>query len=159
MIFSLRMLPYTSERLCGENEYVATPCKYDAITNELLRLPFHVDIRVIIIVTPRSIQRICTCVGAAILTSGAIPTPRRLTSQPPLLLELAPSFHGDLAGIELSFVFDACFLGFLAGGLARVAPGEIVEFPECVGWKDEVPDWEGDEVDQHPDYVGPAVGG
>lgn len=46
-----------------------------------------------------------------------------------------------------------------ACGLSSVAPAEVVEVPEGVGGQDEVPDWEGDQVDQHPGDVDPSVRG
>lgn len=80
-------------------------------------------------------------------------------SLPPLLLELAPALHGDLAAVELALVLDAGLLRLLAGRLAGVSPREVVELPVCVDGEHEIPDGEGDEVDQHPDDVGPSVGG
>lgn len=72
-----------------------------------------------------------------------------------LLLEIAPALHGDLAAVELAILVVAAFVGARNGAscLSRVAPAEIVKVPEGVGWEDEVPDWEGEEVDQHPEDV------
>ena len=55
----------------------------------------------------------------------------------------------------------AGFVGtlLLAVGFAGVAPGEVVEVPESIYREDEVPDGEGEEVDEHPGDVGDAVGG
>jgi hypothetical protein len=79
-----------------------------------------------------------------------------------LRLEISPSLHRDFAGVELSLATMTGlvrFLGVFAGGLTRVSPGEVVEVPEGVDWKDEVPDGEREQVDQHPEDVGQAVGG
>jgi hypothetical protein len=80
-------------------------------------------------------------------------------SLPPLPLKLAPALHGDLAAVELALVLDAGLLGLLAGRLAGVSPRKVVELPICVDGEHEIPDGEGYEVDQHPDDVGPSVGG
>ena len=91
-------------------------------------------------------------------------SPRRRNTAPPptFLLEINPPPHNNLATIELSFLISMSSL-FLAshspGSLSRVSPAEIVEFPVCVGRQDTVPDGEGEEVDQHPEDVGPAGGG
>ena len=45
----------------------------------------------------------------------------------------------------------------LTGRHARVAPGEVIEVPVGVGREDQVPDGEGEEVDEHPEDVGEAV--
>lgn len=45
-----------------------------------------------------------------------------------------------------------------AYSLSRVAPAEVVEVPVSVRRQDQVPDWQGEEVDQHPHDVGEAVG-
>lgn len=47
----------------------------------------------------------------------------------------------------------------LAADLARVAPAEVVEVPVRVGGEHQVPDGEREEVDEHPEDVGDAVGG
>lgn len=75
----------------------------------------------------------------------------RLTS-----FEITPSFHRDLSAIKLALGI-AMPLIFFAGRLAGIAPTEIVEFPERVGWQNKVPNWEGDEVDQHPEDVDESV--
>lgn len=48
---------------------------------------------------------------------------------------------------------------YSARGLSRISPAKIVELPICVGGEDAVPDGEGEEVDEHPEDVGPAGGG
>ena len=73
------------------------------------------------------------------------------------LLKVSPPFHGDLAAVELAFVFVAGLLDLLAGRLSRVTPAKVVELPVRVRWKDEIPYGQGNEVDQHPGDVGPAV--
>lgn len=78
----------------------------------------------------------------------------------PLLLEIVPALHGDLAGVEFTFAAVAAFVGTLlfTCGLSGVSPGEIVKVPECVDWEDEVPYRQREEVDQHPDNVADTVG-
>ena len=85
--------------------------------------------------------------------------PRRAEST--LLLKVAPALHGDLGAIELAVLVVAALVGACdgAGGLPRVTPAEIVKVPEGVGGEDEVPDWEGEEVDEHPEDVDEAVRG
>lgn len=53
--------------------------------------------------------------------------------------EVVPSPHGDLTAIELALIFQACLLRLLARRLARVAPAKVIELPECVCWKYEIP--------------------
>lgn len=83
------------------------------------------------------------------------------TTDAPLLLEIAPPLHGNLAAIKLAILIVASLVGARLGArrLARVAPGEVVEVPEGVGGQDEVPDGQGDEVDEHPEDVDEAVRG
>jgi hypothetical protein len=89
----------------------------------------------------------------------AIPTaPSRLRSQSPFLLEFTPPLHRDLRAVEFALVFDARFLSLLPSCLSSIAPGEVVEFPEGVDREDEVPDWEREQVDEHPYNVRPAMG-
>lgn len=91
------------------------------------------------------------------------PTPRTtgMTPQPPLLLKVAPPLHGDLTAVEFAVALVAAFAraALLARRLPRVAPAEVVEVPVGVRGQDEVPDGEGEEVDEHPEDVGDAVGG
>ena len=91
-----------------------------------------------------------TIVGATTTTAAPHGGP-----QTTFLFEIAPAFHGDLGGIELSLVGVAGFVGttFLARGFAGVTPGEVVEVPESVDGKDEVPDGQRQKIDQHPEDV------
>lgn len=43
--------------------------------------------------------------------------------------------------------------------LPRIAPREIIEMPKRVDRQDEIPNRQGDEVDEHPEDVDGAVGG
>jgi hypothetical protein len=107
-----------------------------------------------------------TIAGTAILRRTPTPplaltTPRRArTSQSPFLLKLAPPLHRDFTRIELAIASVAGLIAALhfAGGLARVAPGEVVKVPESVCGQDEIPDGQGDEVDAHPEHVDGTVG-
>ena len=83
--------------------------------------------------------------------------PSGVRSQPALLLELAPSLHRDLRAVELALVLDTRLLRLLARRLARVAPREVVELPECVHRQHEVPDGQRDQVHEHPQHVRPPV--
>lgn len=58
-----------------------------------------------------------------------------------LLLEVAPSLHRDLGAVELAVFVVAALVGACDGacGLSRVSPTEVIEVPEGVGRKDEVP--------------------
>lgn len=78
-----------------------------------------------------------------------------------LLLEIVPAFHGDLTGVEFAFAAVTGFVGalLLARGLTSVSPAEIVKVPKRVDWQDKVPDWQREQVDQHPDDVTNAVRG
>jgi hypothetical protein len=69
------------------------------------------------------------------------------------LLKVTPPFHGDLATIELAFIFNASLLDFFTTRLAGITPTKIIKLPVCVCWQDKVPDGERDEVDQHPCHV------
>ena len=68
--------------------------------------------------------------------------------------------HDNLARVELSFFGMSAFAGalLLASCLTCVTPTEVVEMPECIGGQDQVPDWERQQIDQHPHNVGDAVG-
>lgn len=98
--------------------------------------------------------------GALAPRPAAAPALRR-SPQAPLLLEIPPPLHGDLAAVELAVLVVPALVGAGLGArrLPRVAPGEVVEVPEAVGRQDEVPDGQGDEVDDHPEDVDEAVGG
>jgi len=103
------------------------------------------------------LRRVSVCKRATLFTSIAT-TPAGAGSQPALLLEFVPSLHCNLGAVELSLVFNTCFLGLLARSLAGISPGEVIELPERVRWENEVPDWEREQVDEHPDDIRPAVG-
>lgn len=94
------------------------------------------------------------------ITTGAPPSTVG-TPKPSLLLKITPPLHRNLAAIKLTVLVMAAFARALelAGRLAGVAPGEVVEVPVGVDGEDEVPDGQGDEVDEHPGDVGDAVGG
>lgn len=83
------------------------------------------------------------------------------TPQPSLLFKIAPPLHSNLTRIKLAIAAVATLISalLLSFGLSGVAPGEVVEVPVSVGGQDEVPDGQGEQVDQHPDHVGDAVGG
>jgi hypothetical protein len=78
-----------------------------------------------------------------------------------LLLEVAPPLHRDLAAVEFAVLVMPAFVGACdcPCRLSSVTPTEVVKVPERVGWEDEVPDWQGEEVDQHPCDVYQSVGG
>lgn len=78
-----------------------------------------------------------------------------------LLFKVAPALHGDFAGVEFALSPVAILVRALdvTGSLTRVSPGEIVKVPEGVHWQDEVPDWEREQVDQHPQDIGETVCG
>ncbi len=86
-------------------------------------------------------------------------TPSSSSSLPAVSLELVPSLHGNLGAVKLTLVFDACLLSLLTSSLASITPGEVIEFPEGIDRKDKVPDGEGEEIDEHPYDVRPAVSG
>jgi hypothetical protein len=77
------------------------------------------------------------------------------------LLEVAPPLHRDLAAVELAVLIVTAFVGACdcSCRLSSVTPTEVVKVPERVGWEDEIPDWQGEEVDQHPRYVDESVCG
>lgn len=103
-------------------------------------------IRVLVLIT-LMLPRIKTRHGTALFTAP------RISSEPALLLKLIPSLHRDLGAVKLALVFNTRLLGLFTSSLAGIAPREVIEFPEGVGREDEVPDGEGDQVDQHPDDV------
>lgn len=92
---------------------------------------------------------------ASFLAIRTVPT--SLSSQPAFLLELAPSLHRDLRWVELSFVFNTCFLGLFASSLSSVTPWEIIKLPECIGWENEIPDRKRQQVYSHPNNIWPPV--
>ena len=80
-------------------------------------------------------------------------------SHSPFPFKVAPPLHDDFARVKLSLVLDSSLLCGFSGNFSGVAPAKVVEFPKGVDWEDEIPDREGEKVDQHPEDVGPAVGG
>ncbi len=114
-------------------------------------------IRILILVTTMLLNWPCSTPQTVGILAHISIAPSSLRSQPPFLLEFAPSLHRNLRAVELAFVFNTRFLGLLTSCLSSITPGEVVEFPEGVNWEDKVPDWEGEQVDEHPDDVRPAV--
>jgi hypothetical protein len=78
-----------------------------------------------------------------------------------LLLEVAPPLHRDLAAVELAVLVVPAFVGACdcSCRLSSVAPTKVVEVPERVCGEDEVPNWQGEEIDQHPRYVDESMCG
>jgi hypothetical protein len=68
-------------------------------------------------------------------------------------LEIIPSLHSDLAAIEFSFVFNTSLLGLFSSGLSSVSPREVIELPVCIGRKHKIPNWQREQVYQHPDDI------
>jgi hypothetical protein len=56
-----------------------------------------------------------------------------ILSHTTILFEFAPSFHGNLATVKFTFIFNTRLLRFLACRLTGISPG-VVEFPERVEW-------------------------
>ena len=80
--------------------------------------------------------------------------------QSPLLLEIMPPLHRNLATIKLTPTAMATLISTLlfTVGFPGVTPGKIVKVPESVDGEDKVPDGEREEVYEHPGDVGDAVG-
>lgn len=75
------------------------------------------------------------------------------------MLKIGPSLHGNLTAVELALSIVVTSLGLLTSRLASITPREVVELPISIGWQDEVPNWEGEEVDEHPCNIRDAMGG
>ena len=77
-------------------------------------------------------------VGAHTLRPAVVPG---WCAEAALLLEVAPSLHGDLGAVELAIAVVAALVGTCHGtsGLSSVTPAEVVEVPEGVCGEDEVP--------------------
>lgn len=74
-------------------------------------------------------------------------------------LEFGPSLHRNLAAVKLSLALVMAALALVAICLTGFTPREVIKLPESIGWEDKVPDGEGQEVDEHPDDIGPRVRG
>lgn len=72
-------------------------------------------------------------------------------------LEFGPSLHRNLAAVKLSLALVVAALALIAIRLAGFTPREVIKLPESIGWEDKVPDRERQEVDEHPDDIGPRV--
>ena len=112
----------------------------------------------VFVVSSMLLHRPRSSAHVAFLFTAVSSTPSCMASQSALLLKLTPSLHCDLGAVKFAFIFNARFLRLLACCLASVTPGEVIKLPECVGWKDEIPDWQRKQVDEHPHHVGPSVG-
>lgn len=108
------------------------------------------NIRVLILISRRAIRRPSPKVATLL---AAIPAPSSLGPQTTFLLKLAPSLHGDLGAVEFTLVLNTSLLRLLTRSLSSISPREVVKFPECVGRKDKIPEWEREQVDQHPNDV------
>ena len=77
-------------------------------------------------------------VGAHTLRPATIP---RGCAEAALLLEVAPSLHGDLGAVELAVAVVAALVGTCHGAssLSGITPTEVVEVPEGICGEDEVP--------------------
>ena len=68
---------------------------------------------------------------------------------PGVYVEEIPSGVRTITGVATSVT---AFVGACncACRLSSVTPTEVVKVPEGVSREDEVPDWQGEEIDQHP---------
>lgn len=85
--------------------------------------------------------------------------PCSVATKPSLPLELAPSLHGDLRAIKLSFTLTVATTLHITSRLSGITPGEVIKLPVCVGGKHEVPNWKREKVDEHPGDVRHVVCG
>lgn len=76
----------------------------------------------------------------------------------PLPLEFSPPLHDDMARIKLSLLITMIGL-LITRNLSRLTPTKVIEMPECVGREDKVPNWQREEVDDHPSDVGDLARG
>lgn len=99
-----------------------------------------------------------TALGAISIECLSAVHPLR-ASQASFLFEDIPVLHDNLARVELPFLGMASFAGalLLSHGLTCVTPAEVVKVPEGIGGKDQVPNWERQQVDSHPEDVGDSV--
>lgn len=74
-----------------------------------------------------------------------------------LLLKVAPALHGDLRAVEFTLCC-AVSLVLLTGRLAGFTPGEVIELPERVCWQNEIPNWQRQQIDEHPQDVDETMG-
>lgn len=67
----------------------------------------------------------------------------------PLLLEITPALHSNLARIEFTLATMTSLISalLLTRGFPSVSPAEIVKVPEGVDGEDEIPNGKGEEVD------------
>ena len=93
------------------------------------------------------------------LTLG--PAVPRWCAEAAFLLEVAPPLHGDLRAVEFSVFVVTALVGTCHGtsGLSSITPAEVVEVPESVGGEDEIPDWQREEIDEHPEDVDQTMRG
>lgn len=74
-------------------------------------------------------------------------------------LKFSPSLHGNLAAVEFSFALSVAAALLITIRFAGFTPREVVKLPEGIDREDKVPNGERQEVDEHPNDVGPRVCG
>lgn len=62
--------------------------------------------------------------------------------EPPVPLELRPSFHHNVARIEFTLLIAMITSGLFARDHTSLTPGEVIKVPEGVSGEDSVPDGE-----------------
>lgn len=72
-------------------------------------------------------------------------------------LKLSPSLHCNLATVKLSLALSVAAALLIAIRFASFTPREVVKLPEGIDREDKVPNGERQEVDEHPNDVGPRV--
>lgn len=60
----------------------------------------------------------------------------------PLPLKISPPLHRNLGTVELALIHKTSLLRLLVGSFTSFSPRKVVEFPEGIGWQNEVPDGE-----------------
>lgn len=89
------------------------------------------------------------------------PAVPRWCAEATFLLKVAPPLHGNLRAIEFTIFIVTALVGTCHGAssLSSITPAEVVEVPEGVGREDEIPDWQREKVDEHPEDVDQAMRG
>lgn len=108
----------------------------------------------IIILVTRRAGPASTTTTNDVLTWTPIAASRALVA-----FEFGPSLHGNLAAVKLTLILEACLFRLFTSCLSSLAPWEVIKFPESISRQDKVPDWQCQQVDKHPNNIGPGVCG
>ena len=78
--------------------------------------------------------------------------------EPAVAFELGPTLHDKVRRIEFPILVSVALFLFTSGHTS-LAPGKVVEMPKRIRGKDEIPNGEQEQVDNHLSEVGDLARG